>query len=308
VLDPIFAAHDTGPGHPESPERIRSVVRRLTDSGIAARCVPVEPEEIDGASIALVHDPAYDRRVRERCERGPGFLDTEDTYAGPDSPRVARVAAGSLVALADRVARGELARGFAVVRPPGHHAERGYAMGFCLYNNVAIAARCLQRDHGIERVMVVDWDVHHGNGTQHLFDDDPSVLYASVHQSPLYPGTGAETERGIGPGVGYTRNLPLPPGAGDDRFLGALSGPVVEDAERFRPGFVLVSAGFDAHVSDPLAGLTVSTGAFAEATRILRGIADRHAGGRLVSVLEGGYDLEALADSVAAHVEALLEP
>ena len=306
VLDPVFADHDTGPGHPECPERIRAVIRRLTDAGIAGRCVWVEPEEIDEVSIALVHDPAYVRWSGERCASGPGFLDTDDTYAGPASPRIARLAAGSLVALAGRVAGGELARGFAAVRPPGHHAERGYAMGFCLYNNVAIAARRLQRDHGIERVLIVDWDVHHGNGTQHLFEDDPSVLYVSVHQWPLYPGTGAATERGKGPGVGFTRNLPLPPGSGDGPFLAALSDTLVADAERFRPEFVLVSAGFDAHVADPLAGLTVTTAAFEDATRILCDIADRHADGRLVSVLEGGYDLDALAESVAAHVETLI--
>ena len=307
VLDPVFADHDTGPGHPERPERVLAVVRRLRDSGIAGRCVRVEPEEIDEASIALVHDPGYVRSARETCESGAGFLDTEDTYAGPGSPRIARLAAGSLVALADRVARGELDRGFAAVRPPGHHAERGYAMGFCLYNNVAIAARRLQRDHGIERVLIVDWDVHHGNGTQHLFEDDPTVLYVSVHQRPLYPGTGAATERGRGAGVGFTRNLPLSPGSGDAAFLAALSTTTVVDADRFRPEFVLVSAGFDAHVADPLAGLTVSTAAFAEATRVVLDVADRHAGGRLVSVLEGGYNLDALADSVAAHVETLIE-
>ena len=202
--------------------------------------------------------------------------------------------------------RGEVRRGFAAVRPPGHHAERDLAMGFCLFNNVAIAARDLLVHAGLSRVLVVDWDVHHGNGTQHMFDDDGAVFFFSVHQYPLYPGTGTRDETGRGAGAGTTLNFPLPPGAGDDAFLGALHNALVPAAERFRPEFVLVSAGFDAHRLDPLADLQVSTAAFGEATRIVRGIAERHAGGRLVSTLEGGYDLDALADSVTTHVETLL--
>jgi len=205
------------------------------------------------------------------------------------------------------VARGRHRSGFAAVRPPGHHAERDRAMGFCLFNNVAIAARYLQDHEGVERVLIVDWDVHHGNGTQHIFDDDPSVLYFSVHQSPLYPGTGAASERGVGPGLGATVNRPLSPGAGDGEFLGTLESDLANAADRFAPGFVLVSAGFDAHRADPLAQLEVSTEGFAAATRIVRAIAKRHCEGRMVSMLEGGYDLRALADSAAAHVEALLE-
>jgi acetoin utilization deacetylase AcuC-like enzyme len=179
-------------------------------------------------------------------------------------------------------------------------------MGFCLYNNVAVAARALQKERSIERILIVDWDVHHGNGTQHLFEDDPTVFYFSVHQSPLYPGTGAASERGRGAGQGFTRNVPLPPGAGDREYLDALSGPLVEEADRFRPDFVLVSAGFDPHRADPLAGLEVSTEAFAEATRIVLGVAERHCHGRFVSLLEGGYDLDALAASCEAHLGVLV--
>jgi len=307
VLDPVFERHDTGSSHPERSERVRAIERGLVGSGLADRCMRIEPEELDESVLARVHDAAYVARIRATCERGPGFLDTDDTVAGPESPRVARLAAGSLVALCREVADGRLDRGFAAVRPPGHHAERAIAMGFCLYNNVAVAARWLQEHRGIGKVLVIDWDVHHGNGTQHLFEDDPTVFYFSVHQSPLYPGTGARTERGRGPGEGFTLNVPLAPGSGDDVYLAALSGPLVDAADRFRPDFVLVSAGFDPHEADPLAGLRVSTEAFARATRIVRGVADRHASGRVVSVLEGGYDLDALADSVVAHVGALLE-
>jgi acetoin utilization deacetylase AcuC-like enzyme len=229
-----------------------------------------------------------------------------DTAVCPLSAGIARLAAGSVVALAERVASSELERGLAVVRPPGHHAERDLAMGFCLFNNVAVAARALQRRRSIAKVLVVDWDVHHGNGTQHLFEDDPSVFYFSCHQFPLYPGTGAASEVGTGAGRGTTLNVPLAPGSGDHEFLGALRGPLVDAAASFDPDFVLVSAGFDAHRADPLAQLAVSTAAYGEATAVVRGIADRHAAGRLVSVLEGGYDLDALTASVAIHLSGLL--
>jgi len=227
-----------------------------------------------------------------------------DTAIGRESASIARLAAGSVSALCREVAAGRLDAGFAAVRPPGHHAERDLAMGFCLFNSIAAAAAAL-RAGGLARVVVIDWDVHHGNGTQHIFEEDPTVFYFSCHQMPLYPGTGYARERGRGAGEGATLNVPLAPGDGDERFLAALE-RAAEAMDEFRPELVLVSAGFDAHRDDLLGGLTVTTGAFAEATRIVRGIANRHAGGRIVSMLEGGYELEALAASAAAHVEALL--
>jgi acetoin utilization deacetylase AcuC-like enzyme len=308
VLDPGFEAHRTGPGHPERPERTAAVRARLEGDGLAARCFAIAPEPAGDELLTLVHDPDHVARVSAACRVGAHFLDSMDTAISPESDGVARLAAGSLVALCREVMTGKLRRGFAVVRPPGHHAERDLAMGFCLFNNVAVAAAWLRKAQGVERVLVVDWDVHHGNGTQHLFEDDPSVLYFSVHQWPLYPGTGAASERGRGAGVGATVNCPVPPGSGDAVFLGTLRDTLVPAAEAFRPEFVLVSAGFDAHRSDPLGGLTVSTEAFAEATRIVRGIADRHASGRLVSALEGGYDLDGLAGCAAIHLATLLEP
>jgi len=229
-----------------------------------------------------------------------------DTAIGPSSERVARLAAGSFCELAREVAASRLDGGLALVRPPGHHAERDLAMGFCLFNNVAVAAAMLRATCGIDRVLIVDWDVHHGNGTQHIFEDDPTVFYYSSHQMPLYPGTGYARERGRGAGDGATLNVPLRPGDGDGPFLDALTGSLVPAMASFRPELVLISAGFDAHADDPLGGLAVTTTAFAEATRGVRGIADRHAGGRVVSVLEGGYDLDALAESVEAHLDALL--
>lgn len=287
-------------------ERLKRLAAALDESGLAERCVRIEPEPAEDGWLEAVHAPDYVRFVDRQCASGARLLDATETAVCPESGRVARMAAGSVVALCREVARGRLRRGFAAVRPPGHHAERDRAMGFCIFNNIAVAARFLRLEEAVPRILVVDWDVHHGNGTQHIFDDDPDVFYFSVHQSPLYPGTGAENERGSGPGLGTTLNRPLPPGAGDREFLGALADLLVPAAEGFRPEFVLVSAGFDAHAADPLAALQVTTGAFGEATRIVRGIADRHAGSRMVSVLEGGYDLDALGQSAVEHLAALL--
>ena len=306
ILDPQFEEHDTGRGHPERPQRLAAVRRALARDGLDARFERMPLVSADDRQLERAHDAAHIRRVETACERGDRLIDSMDTAICPASERIARLAAGSLTELCRRVAVGELSHGFAALRPPGHHAERDLAMGFCLYNNVAIAARTLIESHGVARVLIVDWDVHHGNGTQHILEEDPDVFFFSVHQSPLYPGTGARDERGRGAGEGATLNCPLPPGAGDDEFLGALRDALQPAADRFRPEFVLISAGFDAHRADPLAGLEVSTEAFAEATRIVAGIAERHAGGRLVSTLEGGYDLEALAASVRAHLLALL--
>lgn len=307
VLDPVFARHDPGPGHPERPLRLDAIRRALEGAGLIERCVPVGVEPAADALLTRVHDTDHVRRVEAACSGGDRLIDSMDTAICPDSARIARLAAGSLVALCREVGRGRLERAFAAVRPPGHHAERDLAMGFCLFNNVAVAARYLQDQEGVERVAIVDWDVHHGNGTQHLFEDDPTIFYFSLHQMPLYPGTGAAGERGKGPGLGATLNRPLKPGDGDGPFLAALEDGFVPAMEAFRPQFVLVSSGFDAHESDPLGGLLVTTPAYAEATRIVRDVASRHASGRLVSVLEGGYDLDALGASAAAHLAALLD-
>ncbi len=307
VVDPCFEEHDTGPGHPERPERLRRIRQALVESKLVERCRMIELESADDAMIGRVHDEAHIRRVEQACRDGETLIDSMDTAICADSERVARLAAGSTVALARAVARGELKRGFAAVRPPGHHAERDLAMGFCLFNNVAVIARELTANEGLSRILIVDWDVHHGNGTQHIFEGDADVFYFSLHQWPLYPGTGAAGEKGKGAGEGATLNCPLPPGAGDAAFLGVLRDRLVPAADRFRPDFVLISAGFDAHVSDPLAGLSVTTEAYREATKILLDLADRHADGRVVSLLEGGYDLDALAESVVTHVSEMVD-
>ncbi len=306
VLDPVFEGHDTGRGHPESAARLARIREVLERRGLASRCTRVPVTPATDAALLRVHDAAHIRRVDDACAAGERFIDSMDTAISAASARIARLAAGSLSALCVEVAASRLDGGLAVVRPPGHHAERDLAMGFCLFNNVAVAAAALRAECAVDRVLIVDWDVHHGNGTQHIFEDDPAVFYYSSHQMPLYPGTGYATERGRGQGVGTTMNVPLRPGDGDDRFLAGLTEALVPAMEEFRPEFVLVSAGFDAHRADPLGSLQVSTEAFAESTRILRGIADQFAFGRIVSTLEGGYDLEALAESTAVHLDALL--
>ena len=306
VLDPLFERHDTGPGHPEHPGRLSRIRERLETSGLAARCRRVAPTTVPEADLLRAHTSEYVAHVDKACDEGRRQVDSMDTAICSASANVARHAAGALGGLCDGVAGGSIRRGFAAIRPPGHHAEAELAMGFCLFNNVVIAARRLQAEHGIERVLILDWDVHHGNGTQHILEQDPTVFYASIHQWPLYPGTGAVSERGIGAGEGATLNCPLPPGSGDEAFLGALRDTVLPAARRFEPGFVLVSAGFDAHRADPLAALEVSTAAYGTLTESLLDLADECCEGRLVSVLEGGYDLAALAASVTLHVETLL--
>jgi len=306
VLDPLFEGHDTGPGHPEHAGRLLHIREALTASDLADRCTRIQPCAADLADLRRAHDADYIARVERACAAGERQIDSMDTAICPESATIARQAAGALANLCDRVAQGELRRGFAAVRPPGHHAEWNLSMGFCLFNNVVVAARRLQAKHGIERVFILDWDVHHGNGTQHILEEDPSVFYASVHQWPLYPGTGAATERGVGAGEGATLNCPLAPGADSDAFLGAIRDTILPAARIFAPGFVLVSAGFDAHRADPLAALEVDTEAFGEATRLLCGLAEECCDGKFVSVLEGGYDLDALRASTHLHLETLL--
>jgi acetoin utilization deacetylase AcuC-like enzyme len=307
AYDPEFLKHRTGEGHAERPARLQSIMARLEETGWLGRLrrVPFVPAAYD--AIEAVHPRSYVLAIKDACEKaGSGlvYLD-EDTPVCADSFEVARAAAGAVIGACDAVIRDEIDRAFCAVRPPGHHAETARAMGFCLFNNVAIAARHLQRLHGIRRVLIVDWDVHHGNGTQEIFYEDPSVFYFSTHQAPLYPGTGFAEERGAGPGEGTTLNCPLPEGAGDEELIRVFNEKLVPAAHEFRPEFILISAGFDPHAADPLAGLRVTEQGFARLTEIVAGIAREHCQGRVVSALEGGYDLSALAGSVAAHLAAL---
>ncbi len=292
-----FLGHDTG-DHPENPGRLRATHAELRRLDLLAGRPEVAFGEATDEQLGRVHHDGYLARLRTLSEGGGGSLDL-DTVVRPDSPAVARLASGAVIAATDAVLGGAVPRAFVLVRPPGHHATRGRGMGFCLYNHVAVAAAHARAD-GVARVAILDWDVHHGNGTQDIFYDDPAVLYASLHQHPAYPGTGAATETGAGAGVGTTVNVPLPWGTGDDAYLAAFDTHVLPRLRAFRPDLVLVSAGFDAHREDPLAGLTLTEAAFAALAARIMAVAAESAAGRLVAVLEGGYHPHALARSVVA--------
>jgi acetoin utilization deacetylase AcuC-like enzyme len=306
VCDPAYREHRTGTWHPERPARVDAVIQGLHRAGLLERCRALAPRAALDADLLRCHSRTYLARVRQDETAGRGELSTGDTAIGPGSERVARLAAGGLLVAADALMAGEVGNAFAVVRPPGHHATPERGMGFCIYNNVAVAARYLQAVHGLERLLIVDWDVHHGNGTQEIFWSDPSVLFFSTHQSPFYPGTGAVEERGGGAGAGFTLNRPFPAGTTGPEILAAWRETLLPAAAAFAPQAVLVSAGFDSRHGDPLGDFHLEDEDFAELTRLVMGIADRHAGGRLLSSLEGGYALEGLAAAAAAHVGALL--
>ncbi len=293
------------PGHPERPDRLRAIMRALEESGTLARMQKLEFEAAALEQITPVHLPRYLKVLRELSERGGGRLDM-DTYVTAQSYDIARLAAGACIALADAVYLGEVQNGIALVRPPGHHATPSKGMGFCLLNNVAIAARYLIDSYKLQRVMIVDYDVHHGNGTQDIFYGDPRVLYVSTHQYPHYPGTGHWREIGQGEGLGTTLNIPLPPGVGDKGYQYVFDELIWPLAERYRPQMMFLSAGFDAHHLDPLAHMLLSIAGYANLTRSLKQMAEEFCEGKLAVVLEGGYDLNALAQGAVAVCRVLL--
>lgn len=298
---PAFFEHQTGAGHPESPFRltaIAGVLRRPEFAELIMREAPRANRE----RIELVHTPGHVQRVFDLVPSEDIVYLDPDTVLSPGSAEAALRAVGAVCDAVDAVFEGKADNAFCGVRPPGHHAMPEAAMGFCLFNNIAVGAAHARRHHGIKRVAIVDFDVHHGNGTQAAFEDNPEVLYASTHQHPWYPGTGNPKETG----VGNIFNVGLPSGSGSKAFRDAMSGVILPAVDRFKPELVLISAGFDAHRDDPLAALELDEEDFAWITRELTKLADRHANGRLVSALEGGYNLEALGASVAAHVRALM--
>lgn len=308
VFDECFKRHDTGDGHPERPARLDAIHQAFQSRNLLDQLTPIPLREATDDEILAVHDRAYIDRMRNACQNGQRFIDTPDSAICTESYQLARLACGSMLAAIDAVMSGELQNAFCAARPPGHHCERSASMGFCLLANAAIAARYLLDRHKMDRVAVIDWDVHHGNGTQHLFEETSSVFFCSLHGHPtyVYPGTGYEDERGKGEGQGATQNICFYPGQGDDEYKRGFDEKVLPALDDYAPQFVIISAGFDAHRADPLAPINLESQSFAWMTRAVLDIAQRHAGGRLVSILEGGYDLNALGASAALHVEQLL--
>jgi acetoin utilization deacetylase AcuC-like enzyme len=305
VADARVCKHDPGPGHPERPARYRAIIERLESSGLLEDLTPLGARIASDDELALVHARDYIGLVEREVAQGRRQLSTGDTDIGAHSIESARIAAGSILSAVDAVFSGQAANAFCVVRPPGHHASEAIGMGFCFFNNVAIGARYAQHRYGAERVVIVDWDVHHGNGTQDIFYRDGSVLFFSTHQSPWYPGTGAASERGEADGAGKTINCPFPAGSGSREIVGASQDILIPAAKEFRPDFFLISAGFDSRVNDPLGQFLLTDDDFAELTRMMADFAADHCAGRLVSVLEGGYNLDGLAAASEAHVRAM---
>jgi acetoin utilization deacetylase AcuC-like enzyme len=304
--DPLFLKHDTG-RHPETADRLRSITRRLETAGLTKKCQAGEYQPLTEEAVGRVHAAKQIQAAKQVAEHGGGMLDA-DTILSPDSFKVALAAAGACVAAVDAVIKGTEKNALCLVRPPGHHATPTHSMGFCLFNNIALAAHHAQTAHKLSRIMIVDWDVHHGNGTQDIFYEHPEVVFLSIHRygNGFYPGTGAEKETGQGKGLGHIVNVPVRYGTArkdyHDRFQRALE----KAADKIRPELVLISAGFDAHAKDPIGSLGLETEDFIVLTKEVLEVAKIHANGRVVSCLEGGYHLDALAESVQAHLEELL--
>ena len=305
VADPVCKDHLPGTGDPECPERYDAAFIGLCRAGLIDHLQKIPCRLAIDEEILLCHTPDYLSLVKREITAGGLWLSTGDTAISPQSLEAARYAVGGVLNAVDAVCRRDVQNAFCLVRPPGHHASADTGMGFCIFNNIALAARHAQKQHKVERVLIVDWDVHHGNGTQDIFYDDGSVFYFSLHQSPLYPGTGDARDVGTGAGRGATLNVPLHEGAGRAEFMKAMTGALLPTMENFKPELVLISAGFDSRHGDPLGNLTLGDEDFADMTRLLMELADTFAGGRLVSVLEGGYNLAGLASAVSAHVMVL---
>ncbi|MBI5789436.1 MAG: histone deacetylase [Candidatus Schekmanbacteria bacterium] len=291
--------------HPETHKRLEAIIHSLHKSGLWEKLIHLAPRAATREEITLIHTPEHIQNIEAACKQGVGNLDP-DTMICKDSYHVALLAAGGVLTAVDALFTGQINNAFCAVRPPGHHAETNIAMGFCLFNNIAIAARYAQQKNYCERVLILDWDAHHGNGTQHAFWEDSSVFYCSLHQYPHYPGSGAEEERGAGSGEGFTLNLPMPVNACDQTYMQALTEKFIPAAEKFAPQLILISAGFDAHTADPLADLAITTDGFRHMTDLVLKLAEQICQGRIISVLEGGYNLPALGDSVAGHIQELL--
>lgn len=297
-----FARHDTGSWHPESPERLKAILEVIVDQGIDF--VKIEPREASKEELTLVHAAEYIESILSLNHNEIVMLDP-DTAFSPGSKEASLKAVGAVLESVDKIIGGEIERAMCPVRPPGHHAEPDRAMGFCIFNNIAVGAAYAIEKKGVGKVAIIDWDVHHGNGTQKMFYNSDKVLYISLHQFPHYPGSGSERETGMAQGEGCNINLPMPSGAGDEEYRKAFEKRISPALEEFVPDLIFISAGFDAHRNDPLAGINLSTEFYGEMTSIIRSAANRYCDGRIVSVLEGGYNLDILKESVAIHLTEL---
>ncbi len=304
VWDPVYLDHVTDEGHPDHPRRIKTLYRRLQDPMVHRRFTSIVPPAATDEEILLVHSPGYLKQVKATATQAASAL-SADTLTCDRSYPVAAMAVGGTIEAIRQVVAGTLSHALVLARPPGHHAERTRAMGYCIFNNVAIGSMAARMAMGLARVMVVDWDLHHGNGTQHIFERDPSVFFFSSHQFPHYPGTGHLSETGMGPGEGATMNVPLNRGCGDGEFAAIYQRLLVPVALAFKPELILVSAGFDIHAADPLGGMKVTPAGFAGLTRLILDLARQTCAGRVVFCLEGGYDADALADSALAMIDEL---
>jgi acetoin utilization deacetylase AcuC-like enzyme len=305
LYHPIFLEHDLGEGHPETPDRLRAVLEALDDLKSDPRFIWHEPEEAAVEDITRIHAPEYVAWVRESCASGGLFFPPLEGMLAPATYLAALRAAGAVIEASRRVWEGEWAGAMALVRPPGHHAIRSSAMGFCVFNNIAIAAAYLLEVLGVQSILIVDFDVHHGNGTQDLFYGNSQVNYFSIHQFPHYPGSGAKFERGEAEGEGATLNVPLASGSGDTEVIAAFQDQLLPWADEKRPEILLISAGFDAHKYDPLSGLCVTTDGFRRMAAMMKQIAEKHCAGRWVASLEGGYHLKSLGESIRAFLEGM---
>ena len=308
LYDQRFMLHITGPGHPEAPERLTAVLRGIREAGLLPHLIPIPATAAELKWIEKVHAPKYIHSFEEACMLDLGELGSADNRICPQTYDTALLVAGGILNAVDMLMDAKIDNAFCAVRPPGHHAEMREALGFCYFNNVAIATRYLQSRWNVGRVGIVDFDVHHGNGTQHTFEDDPGVFFYSIHEHPSfsYPGTGREFEKGSGPGTGTTLNSTILPGQGDDEYRRKVMRDLVPAFDEFRPEVILVSAGFDAHAADDMSSVDLSTEGFSWMMEVILRLADRHAGGRLISVLEGGYSIELLPELVGNHVRILL--
>ena len=304
IYHPDYLKHDTGPEHPERPDRLRASLAALQQSNVWEQLIHLDPTPASVEQIAYAHNQGYSEHIRQFCEAEVPL--THDTPVGHESYDIALLSTGGVLCAAEAVVTKKAKNAFAMVRPPGHHATPGHSMGFCLFNNIAIAARYLQREHDVGKVAIVDWDVHHGNGTQDIFYDDETVFFFSIHQYPLYPGTGSNYERGSVKAPCTTLNVQMPAYIGDDEYITIFEDVLIPALQDYSPEFILISAGFDAHYLDPLAQINLTADGFSILTDLVLDVADEIASGNVVSALEGGYSLEGISESVVAHVERLI--